>query len=57
MRIVSLWSSTAVLDGKYLLLIQMSELGKGLLGSGISFLHENGPIIIELSNYISTVEC
>lgn len=55
--LMSLLSSKALLGGEYIFLVQIFELGKGLLGSGFSFLHKNYPIIVELSNYISTVEC
>lgn len=49
--VVSLLYSKALLHGKNLLLVQVPELGKVLLDSELSFLHENCPVI-ELSNYI-----
>lgn len=55
--VVSLLSSKALLHGKNLLLVQVPELGKVLLDSELSFLHENCPVIVELSNYISSMEC
>lgn len=52
---VSLSFSKTLPGEEYLFLTQVSAL-EALLGSGLSFLLENCPVIVKLSKYISTVD-